>query len=281
MPELTPFDRRYNPRFSVDDFPRYAAEWSSASSGARALLDGYFDVPYGVVESQRMDIFRPHRRSRALLLFLHGGYWRALDKKDFSFVAPALVDAGVTVAVTNYSLCPAVKLEDIVREVVQACAWLHRNGPHFGAPRGPLYVCGHSAGGHLAAMMHTVRWQHLAPDLPADLVGGGLSISGLFELHDILKAPSINDDVRLDEASASALSPALKAPATQAPLKLAVGEMETAGFHVQHRLMLDSWPTVTKPVLCPGKNHFSILDALAAPGGELFEAAISMMGLPQ
>lgn len=279
MPELTEFDRFYNPRFSVADFPRYAAEWSSASTRARAVLDAYLDVPYDVLQSQRMDIFPARGRSRALLLFIHGGYWRALDKKAFSFVAPAFVSAGVTVAVTNYSLCPAVTLHDIVRELVQASAWLYRNGTHFGAPHGPLYVCGHSAGGHLTAMLHTVRWRDVAPDLPADLIAGGLSISGLFDLHDLLKAPSINSDLRLNEASAGELSPALKSPASQGLLHLAVGESETEGFHIQHRLMLESWATAAKPVHCPGHNHFSILEPLAAPGGELFGAAVSMMGL--
>src|SRR3990167_5171788 len=94
---------------------------------------------------------RARGHSRGLLMFIHGGYWRAFDKKDCSFVASALADAGVTVAIPNYALCPKVQVRDIVMQMVQAGAWLYRNGGNFGAPCGNLHVLGHSAGGQLAA----------------------------------------------------------------------------------------------------------------------------------
>src|SRR5436853_2805161 len=129
-----------------------------------------------------MDWFRAQGRSKALLMFIHGGYWRALDKKDFSFVAPAFARAGVTVGIPNYSLCPAVQVRDIVMQMVQASAWLYRNGANFGAPAHNLYVCGHSAGGHLTAMMLACVWPAYAADLPRKVVKAGLCISGLYDL---------------------------------------------------------------------------------------------------
>src|SRR5207342_2533146 len=113
---------------------------------------------YGPAQTETLDIFRAKGRSRGLLMYIHGGYWRSLDKKRFSFLAPALADAGITVAVVDYALCPAVQVADIVMQMVQASAWLYRNGENFGAPAGRLAVCGHSAGGHLAAMMLACQW---------------------------------------------------------------------------------------------------------------------------
>src|SRR5260370_40144708 len=112
-----------------------------------------------------MDIFRARGRSRGLLMYIHGGYWRSFDKKSFSFVAPALAEAGITVAVPDYDLCPAVRAEDIVMQMVQACVWLYRNGENFGAPAKRLALCGHSARGHLAAMMLSWRSPDYSPGL--------------------------------------------------------------------------------------------------------------------
>jgi len=237
-------------------------------------------VPYGTHETERLDLFLPHRPSRALLLFIHGGYWRALDKRDFSFVAPAFTRAGVTVAVANYALCPAVEVRDIVLQMVQACAWLYRNGANFGAPRGSLHVCGHSAGGHLAAMMLACEWPRHATDLPTKVVQGALAISGLYDLRDIVKVPSLNGEVRLTAKSALPVSPAFLPPATDAPFYMAVGEKETGGFHIQQDLMRGRWASVLKQeVLSAGSNHFGVLEALLEEGSPVHAAALRMMDL--
>jgi arylformamidase len=280
MNDSTNYDLLYNPRLTVPDFAQFSSRWTYESQKARAALDGYLDVPYGPGADEKMDIFRAQGRSKALLAFIHGGYWRALDKKDFSFIAPAFTKAGVTVAVPNYSLCPKVTVREIVMQMVQACAWLHRNGSNFGAPVHNLYVCGHSAGGHLTAMMLACVWPAYAPDLPRKVVKAGLSVSGLYDLGEIAKTPSINCDVHLDDRSALSVSPALMPPATDAPLYLAVGERENEGFHVQHRLITHKWARVLRAdVPCPGNHHFSVLDGLAQPGGGLFKAALRMMGI--
>src|SRR5258708_23168128 len=110
-------------------------------------------MPYGPSEAEKMDLFRARGKSRGLLMYIQGGYWRSLDKKRFSFVAPTLAEAGITVAVPDYALCPAVQVEDIVMQMVQACAWLYRNGENFGAPANRLHLCGHSAGAHLPPIL--------------------------------------------------------------------------------------------------------------------------------
>jgi arylformamidase len=274
------YDLLYNPRLSVPDFAQIAQRWNAESAQARAMLDCYLDVPYGSNDTETMDVFRSQGPSRGTLMFIHGGYWRAQDKADYSFLAPALTRAGITLAIPNYALCPTVEVRDIVMQMVQACAWLYRNASHFGAPGGRLHVCGHSAGGHLTAMMLACLWPVYAADLPARTVNAGLSISGIFDLMEIVKVPSINADVRLRPADARLVSPLLLPPATDAKLYLSVGGAETGGFHMQHRAMADRWKkNLAQDIQCPGDNHFTILDKLARPDSALYKATLGMMGI--
>jgi arylformamidase len=274
------WESQYNNRQAVPDFKAYFDRWAESSARARSAVRCYLDVPYGSHPMERMDLFLPRGASRACLMFIHGGYWRALDKKDHSFVAEKLVERGVTVAVPNYALCPSVTVEDIVRQVVQACAWLHRNGTNFGAPAGSLYVSGHSAGGHLTAMAMAALFPVYAGDLPARVVRGGLAISGIYDLRDIVHVPSINDDVRLDPAAAAKVSPLFYPPATVAPLYLACGGKELPPFIAQQAALAAKWRTVCAgEIPCPADNHFSILDRFADPSSALFRGAMKMMGL--
>jgi arylformamidase len=276
--EKTDYDLLYNPRLTVSGYEEVFERWESDSEHARARLDCYLDVPYGSAESETLDVFLAKGESRGLLMYIHGGYWRSLDKKRFSFIAPALVETGLTVAVVNYALCPSVQVADIVMQMVQASAWLYRNGANFGAPAGRLGACGHSAGGHLATMMLACRWRDYSPDLPEKVLCGALSISGLYDLTEIVKAPSINGDVRLTEKAALRVSSAFLPPATDAPLYTAVGTEENEGFQIQNRLIAKKWAKVHRAdVPCAGRNHFTVLDELCDPRSALFGVALKMM----
>jgi len=274
----TRYDLLYNPRLTVSGFPQIVERWQRATEKARASLECYLDVPYGSDDTEKMDIFRARGSSKGLLMFIHGGYWRALDKSEFSFIAPALANAGITVAVPNYALCPSVEVRDIVMQMVQACAWLYRNGCNFGAPGGRLHIAGHSAGGHLAAMMLACRWPDYARDLPERLIRAALSVSGVYDLTEIVKVPTVNCDVKLNEKSALAVSPAYLPPATDAPLYTAVGERENEGFHIQNAIIAERWSQVHAGyIACPGDNHFTVLDQLTRSDGALFDAVLRMI----
>jgi len=172
-------------------------------------------------------------------VFLHGGYWRALDKSDFSFVAVPFVAQGFAVANVNYDLCPDVTVAAIVDECRRAVAWLVREGAVHGATASPLVVSGHSAGGHLAAMMLATDWTRAGLD--RDPVAGAVSVSGV---HDLAPMPlfSYNVDLRLDAASAAALSPVNMQPRSKAPIAIVVGAGETSEFRRQAQLLWDAWP---------------------------------------
>lgn len=275
-------DSLYNNRAAVPDFQAYFDRWQATSDTVcRSMHDRCErDVPYGDDMMETMDVFLPRGPSKALLMFIHGGYWRSLDKKQHAFVAAPYVEAGVTVASINYSLCPAVTMDHIVRQLIAAGTFLYRNASDFDFSRKKMYVAGHSAGGHLAAMALACLWPQASPGLPQKVFQAGLSISGLYDLRVLTKIPSINDDLRMSPELAARVSPALMMPPTNAALHVAVGGQELGGFKDQHRIIAQAWPkNLGADIPCPGENHFSILDRFADPRSELFAATLRMMGV--
>lgn len=278
--DATYYETRYNNRAAVPEFQAHFDRWAQASAEARRSLDVEVDVPYGDDRMETMDIFRPRGNARALLMFIHGGYWRSLDKKDHSFVARPFVEAGAAVAAINYSLCPAVKVEDIVIQCLKAGAWLYRNAAEVGAPRNRMFVAGHSAGGHLAAMCMAAQWPRYSRGLPEKVMQGGMSISGLYDLTEVSLTPSVNVDLRMNEADAIKCSPAFMPPATRAPVYLAVGSREIDGFRYQQDLLVQRWAgVVAESLVSEGDNHFTILESFARPDNPVCRMALRMLGL--
>jgi arylformamidase len=213
------------------------------------------------------------------LLFIHGGYWRALDKDDHSFVAPAFVEEGIGVAVINYDLCPNVSIAHIVEECRQAVAWLWREGTSHGMPVDRLFIAGHSAGGHLVAMLYATDWRRYG--VPVDAICGGLSISGVFDLEPLLQV-SFNADLKLDSGKARAMSPIHCAAEVRAPLLLAVGGGETSEFSRQSWLLWERWPecrpaAAHSPLFIAGRHHYSVMSELGDRNSELTGAALKML----
>jgi arylformamidase len=272
--------REYNNRELFPDHPRHFARWQETSARARATMTCHLDVAYGPSPGETLDLFPARKGDGSVLLFIHGGYWRSLDKKDFSYLAPALVDAGISLVSVNYDLCPKVTIERIVQQMLAASAWLYRNAERYGMDEDRLFVCGHSAGGHLAAMMLAALWPVVDDSLPRDLYKGALAISGVYDLQPLTQVDWLNGDLRLDEASAFKLSPAYLPPATRAPLYLTVGGLESSEFKRQSALLAQRWkPVLGGEVAMPGRDHFTVVDGLADPANALFAGARRMMGL--
>jgi arylformamidase len=271
-------DREYNARAAIPEHPRILASWTERSAATRRQRAGLLDLPYGESAAERLDVFPTPRNGSPLLVYIHGGYWRALDKSDFSWVAPPFVDHGVAVAVVNYGLAPGTSIEEIVRQVLRAVAWLYRKGDDLGFDPQRIYVSGHSAGGHLTAMMLAALWKRFADDLPENLVKGALAVSGVFDLEPLVHAPFVNVDLQLDLERASALSPARMVPATKAPLYTAVGGEESAEFKRQSALIAKRWrENVVRAVPMAGFNHLTVAEQLANPESPLFDAALELI----
>jgi len=272
-------ERQYNIRAAIADHPQFFARYTERSAHTRATLACQLDLAYGPGRDETLDLFPAHGVSRGLLLFVHGGYWRALDKSDFSFVADALAPAGVTVAVSNYSLCPRVTVADIVRQTQRCTAWLWRNAARLGADPRRFFISGHSAGAHLAAMMLATDWASVAPDLPVDFIKGALAVSGLYELAPLLPT-SMNDDIRLTDALVAQCSPARLQPRLRVPLFLSVGGLESDEFQRQTRLIGEEWSALAcVDIPMPGFNHLAVIEELANPASPLFAGVLRMMGL--
>ena len=274
-------EREYNARAAVPDHADHFRYWADESRRVRLGHPCFLDIAYGADAKQNLDFF-PARRgggSAPLMVFIHGGYWRGLDKSDLSFLAPAFTRAGISLAVINYRLVPQVSLEDLVRDTVASITWLYQNAGHYGANPHHLYVSGHSAGGHLAAMMLACQWRRWHGALPPDVVRGGLAISGLYDLEPLIHTPFLRDDLRLDDVRALAMSPACLAPATPAPLITSVGGLESGEFHRQARVLAERWgDVILGHVAMPGHNHFTVCTALGDSSSALFAAARELVG---
>jgi arylformamidase len=239
------------------------------------------DLAYGDDPSERLDILPAQGPGAPVFVYIHGGYWRALDKRDHAFVAPPLSDAGAEVVLLNYALCPAVTIEHIVLQLVRALEWVWRNARDLCCDRNRIVVAGHSAGGHLATMLLACDWQAVAPDLPPDLVKSALSISGLYELEPLRHAPFLAPDLGLTEASALRLSPAAMAAPARGSLVTVVGGEESEEFHRQAALISQAWGPgiVTGAEIEAGRNHMNVLNELANPQSATHRRALALLGL--
>jgi arylformamidase len=270
-------DAQYNLRRAVPAHPAYFARWAEESAAVRARMPCRLDIAYGGAPQATLDLFPAPVAPAPLLVFIHGGYWQAMDKSDFSFVAPAYLAAGIAVAVVNHTLAPAADMDAIVAQTRAAVVFLARQGAALGIDARRIFLAGHSAGGHLVAMAMLTDWSRLGLD--RDPVRGGCAISGIFDLEPI-RLCYLNRAIGLDAAAASRNSPlhliaAAAAPA--GPLILAVGGRETNEFRRQQAAFAGAYgarfraPAV---VAQPDDDHFSIMDRFAEADSPLCRALV-------
>ncbi len=279
MTDRAVLDANYNLRAAVPEYLAYFERYESDSRDFRQRHAGLLDLAYGEGEREAIDLFLPVAAAPPLLVFIHGGYWQSRDRKDFTFVAEPLVEAGAAVALLGYDLAPMVDMDRIVAELQRGFAWLHRHAPQYGFDPERIFVAGHSAGGHLAAMALATDWT--THGLPSDLIKGVCAISGVFDLEPI-RLCYLNDVLGLDAEQAQRNSPLHLPPLTRCPVTVSVGELETEAFHRQSEAYIDMLRAVglhCELLVETGMHHFEIVAALANPGNRTTAAIARQMGL--
>jgi arylformamidase len=274
--DKTGLDAQYNLRAAVKEYQTYFDEWDRRSKRARRKLPGELNIAYGSEPLETMDIFFTDLTNAPLLVFIHGGYWQGLDKNQFSHIADGFVPAGVATAVVNYGLAPDVNMDEIVRQNHKAIAWIWRNATDFGSNPNRVYVCGHSAGGHLAALLAATDWASFDQDLPPQLINGICAVSGIFDLEPI-RLCYLNEVLGMDAAISKRNSPICNLPDKPMPLILAVGELETDEFQRQTQIFAECWRSKGFPVdiiHMAGFHHYSVVNELAREKSPLNQAVL-------
>ncbi len=276
--DLQGLDAQYDNRARVPNFQEFVDFYTSESARAREQLAGHVDVPYGPTAEETLDVFLPADGGRRapVHVFFHGGYWRAFQAKDFDFVAFPLVAAGAVCVVVNYALMPGVTMGELLRQCRAGLAWVRDNiADHGGDPR-QVYISGHSAGGHITAMM-------LADD-PADVakdIRGAVAISGIFDMEPI-RLCYLNETLALGENDVRAYSPLQHLPAVRPALEVVYGEFETDEFARQAASYAEAVTAVglscrARPIA--GVEHMGVVKAMADPDSEIVGLILGQMGL--
>jgi len=263
-------EAQYNLREAFPSYPQTRETWLKASRELCARVTPKLDLTYGDQPLQNLD-FYPGKQGGPLLVFVHGGYWQGGDKADVGFIAGPYVQAGINVAVINYSLAPQAPIEDMVSEVQQSLVWLAAFSGPLGFDPSRVSLMGHSAGGHLVAMM-VARTDKPAPEGMPTIVNV-FPISGVFDLPPLLPS-SINTALGLDQTRAEALSPLAWPGPQDTHIHTFVGAGETAQFHVQSETLGRAWK-VARHDSVPDTDHFTVLNVLGDGSSKYAQAVIA------
>ena len=267
MKELCVSSHPLDAAASVPDVATYIERYAERSRRARENFHVQRNLAYGAGGAERLDYF-PAGSGTPIAVFFHGGYWRRLDKDDFSFIASGLVPNGIAFASVNYSLAPETRLVDIIEQCRRAVTWIAANAATLDIDRERISVFGHSAGGHLSAMA--------AIAVPVHAL---ITLSGLHDLAPVQRSFA-NEWLQLSEDEARELSPIAYRPAKRCGLYATTGALESPEFKAQGRSLIAAWSAY-----CPqaryedslGDHHFSICDRLAEPTDPLTQEIVSLV----
>jgi acetyl esterase/lipase len=262
-------DAGYNNTAHVPERGAIIADWAARSAAVRTGHPDHLDIAYGEGPRERLDLLLAADPRAPTLAFLHGGYWQMHNKETFAFLAEGLLPVGINLAVIEYTLAPAARLDRIVAAVGRAVRWLAGHLADYGADPAQLYLAGHSAGGQLTAMT-----------MPLGLVRGALAISGIYDLEPI-RLNYLNEKLGLDADEAARNSPLLHLPSVARELVIAYGTAELPELCRQSIHYAGAWCARGLPGhLLPieGANHFTVLESLARPDGALAKALVKMLG---
>jgi arylformamidase len=280
-------DRQYDQRAWAANAVALINGYSIDSEIVRDRLGEPEVHSYGEGRGETLDLFRTQRENAPIQVFVHGGAWRTLSKRDSAFPAEHFVRSGAHFAALDFAVLPFVALDEMVSQVKSAIAWLYRNAAALGADRERIFISGHSSGAHLAAAAITADWREEF-DLPVEIVKGAVCCSGIYDLEPVRRSAR-NRYVQLDERQVEALSPIRQVGRLACPLVIAYGEHESDEFKRQardfaaaierDRAAVAALPAAVELVEGAGLNHFEIINTLGSRTGLLGQLALRQMGL--
>jgi arylformamidase len=276
-------DAEYNVGALRPDFAALEQEVAASSAQLRSShAPARLGVRFGPTRAERLDVFCAQARApRPVLVFIHGGYWRSGTAEQWALVAGGPLAHGIDVVVTNYALAPSVSVDEITRQSRAAIAWVHANASGWGGDPDRIHVTGHSAGGQQTAMVLATDWAG-EYGLPADLVKGGVPLSGVYDMRPLAYsylAPAL----QLSRRTIGTQSPLLAEPRAGGggpPRIVAWGGGETAEFRRQSRAYVEHCGAEgidARPVELGGEDHFDAVLELADPDSELTRATVDLV----
>jgi arylformamidase len=274
-------DRQYNLRLHTPDFADYFERWDLLSRQTEKKYPVDKDISYSTLPLEQSDIYPSSQAHSKTLVFIHGGYWHLLDKTAFHFIADVFHADNITTVLLNYPLAPACSMDQIVLSCRKSVAWLYENIIKYNGDPNHIYIAGHSAGGHLAAMLMATDWPRFNPFVPGNIIKGVCALSGLFNLTPV-RLCYINQIVGMNDETAARNSPVNLHPMNTCPLILAVGAAETTEFIEQSTELAICWEQKNcnaQLMQIPGKNHYSILDTIIDKEAELHLAIRELIKL--
>ncbi|WP_421953729.1 alpha/beta hydrolase [Polaromonas sp.] len=273
-------DRQYNSRGTVPDVTVYLREYAERTVQAKAALACTENIAYGPDADERLDIYPATGGNAPVMVFLHGGDWRALSKEDSGFAAPAFVQAGAMFVALDFSLVPATTLPAMGAQVRRALHWLWQNVAAHGGDPQRIHIAGHSSGANLVGQLLMTDWQREF-NAPADLVKSAAFMSGLGDLEPV-RLSFRNEKLGLTSEVVAEVSLLRRGAVANCPLLVAVGGNETEDYLRQSREVADWWAAQGKHAeffALAGRHHFDAVLEWAEPASALFKAQCALMGL--
>ena len=264
MTKIEEIEYSFNPRLSVPNYETYLSDSKLKAKIAENNLIGKTDIKYGKATLQKLDVFYKNNTSNLPIhIFIHGGYWRALDKSYHTHMAIPFVEKQICFFNINYELCPKVKLSEIKNQIIEAILWIYRNAAKFKANNQNIVISGHSAGAHLASLMLSVDWKKYG--LNNAFLKGIALVSGIYETERVLDL-DINKEIRLTKEEAKKNDPHRMIPKIIIPTIISYGEKEPELWKKQsidYMSFLNKNRFNCKEIVCENDNHFSLIDTLS------------------
>jgi len=279
--DIDALNAQYDLRPLWPDVPEVIKFRETESARVRQELSGCLDLSYDQGEGNKLDVFSTSdvREPGPALIYIHGGYWQLSDKNDTTYIAPAFLSSGISFISINYTLAPKATMDQIVTECRNAVRWIYRNSLEFGVDNKKLFLAGHSAGGHLTAMMLATDWNKYDPEMPRVPINGACALSGVYNLEPV-RLSFLNKVLGLKVDDALRNSPIYLEPVSDVPLILSVGGRETDEFKRQQNEFLATWSAkglgVTE-ISAPNCHHYTIVEHFGDPESALHQATIAMI----